>query len=43
MEWFEKNALTSPKQAVDHWISLVKTNLIGLTATLIIGAKIDKF
>ena len=43
MKWFEKNTLTSPKQAVDHRISLVKTNLIGLTATLIIGAKIDKF
>jgi acetyl esterase/lipase len=41
MEWFVKNALSSPAQAADPRISLVKANLKGLPATLIIGAEID--
>lgn len=41
MEWFVKNALNTPAQAADPRISLVKANLKGLPATLIIAAEID--
>lgn len=41
MEWFVKNALSSPEQAADPRISLVKANLNGMPPTLIIGAEID--
>ena len=41
MQWFVKNALSSPEQAADPRISLIKANLTGMPATLIIGAEID--
>ncbi|MBC7511283.1 MAG: alpha/beta hydrolase [Ferruginibacter sp.] len=41
MEWFIKNEFTSPTQAADPRVSLVKANLAGLPKTLIIGAEID--
>ncbi len=41
MEWFVKNAFTSPAEAADPRISLVKANLSGLPPTLIIAAEID--
>jgi acetyl esterase len=41
MEWFVKNELSSPSQAADPRISLVKANLKGMPNTLIIGAEID--
>ena len=41
MQWFVKNALSSAEQAADPRISLVKANLTGMPATLIIGAEID--
>lgn len=41
MNWFVKNALSSPAQAGDPRISLVKANLSGMPPTLIIGAEID--
>ena len=41
MGWFVKNTFTSPSQAADPRISLVKANLAGLPKTLIIGAEID--
>ncbi len=41
MEWFVKNAFTSPDEAADPRISLVKANLTGLPPTLIIAAEID--
>ncbi len=41
MNWFVKNELTSPAQAADPRISLVKANLSGLPPTLIIGAALD--
>lgn len=41
MLWFIKNALSSPAQAADPRISLVKAKLAGLPKTLIIGAEID--
>ena len=41
MQWFVNNALRSPAQAADTRISLVKANLTGMPATLIIGAEID--
>ncbi len=41
MAWFVKNALSSPAQAADPRISLVKANLAGMPPTLIIGAEID--
>ncbi len=41
MEWFVKNALNTTAQAADPRISLVKANLKGLPATLIIAAEID--
>ncbi|MBC7866115.1 MAG: alpha/beta hydrolase [Gloeobacteraceae cyanobacterium ES-bin-316] len=41
MAWFVKNALSSTAQAADPRISLVKANLTGMPATLIIAAEID--
>lgn len=41
MGWFVKNALGSPAVAADPRISLVKANLSGMPATLIIAAEID--
>lgn len=41
MNWFVKNALSSPAQAGDPRISLVKANLSGMPPTLIICAEID--
>lgn len=41
MNWFIKNEFSSPAQAADPRISLVKANLSGLPPTLIIGAEID--
>lgn len=41
MEWFVKNAFSSPAQTADPRISLVKANLTGLPKTLIIAAEID--
>ena len=41
MEWFIKNEFSSPAQAADPRISLVKANLAGLPKTLIIAAEID--
>ncbi len=41
MGWFVKNALTTAAEAADPRISLVKANLKGMPATLIIGAEID--
>ena len=41
MGWFVKNALQSEATAADPRISLVRANLAGLPATLIIGAEID--
>ena len=41
MEWFVKNEMASVAQAADPRYSLVKANLAGMPATLIIGAEID--
>lgn len=41
MGWFVKNTFTSPAQAADPRISLVKAKLAGLPKTLIIAAEID--
>lgn len=41
MDWFVKNALSSPAVAADPRISLVKANLSGMPPTLIIAAEID--
>ena len=41
MEWFVKNEFATAAQAADPRISLVRANLTGLPATLIIGAEID--